>query len=368
MLETTQGFIHTFSLESEISEAAFIRLKEVYVKDKEFFYNSTQNRWVLQSYAYNGVRIEIYEYNAADKRYNGKKGKKRALIYVNMYKLLKPGTKYGAVGSIEDITEAYKKLLCIIEDIYFKTGVDLAEKVDINRMDVTIDVVTPDDIFSREIIRISELVQLKKGFHHWVPKKDAENYNPLWKEENATFFFNHNQGIEAKMYLKSSDPEIVEQLPEEIIGKSLLRFELALQQDFFRLNEYYTGKFDMGRVLLAILVRITKDAKELLKTYLFAVLDTGDILSGAYLKRVIDGKTGSKVAKKEKMLKYVDYINGVGNCEEYCVSKKTKESFKEFGISPFYSNVGPYIIPSFSKILENCYDEQQFLKSWVKAL
>lgn len=354
-----KGFIHTFSLETKVSDTNLSVIKESYEKEGGYFFNGDKNIGVLSAYAQEGVRIEFEQCDYREIRYDKEKREKKALLVVNPYKILHPGEKYGAVLEKDDLYNVQNKLNEVVQDIYDRTGIDLFDPdyIKVKRVDCTYDVVTPSEEYSKEIIRIAQHAVLPYGYKHWTMGNEEE-HNPEWRPENAMFMYNHSQEIESKLYNKKQDSSVEGYLPKEYDTKGLIRYELTLKRKFLKKEGYVTKEFNAHTDIFPLLVNVTEDAEWLLYTYLTGNLDSGAMLSKRILKKYISIKCAGKNAKMQKMLTYVDYINSSENDSVYKVSPKVQSYFWELGISPIcVSEQCPYI-PSFSDLLTGTVDEE----------
>lgn len=360
-MERNKGFIHTFSLETKVSNTGISIIKESYEKDGGYFFNGDKNIGVLSAYAQEGVRIEFEQCDWREIHYEKKEKKreKKALLVVNPYKVLHPGEKYGAVLEQDDLYNVQKKLNEVVKDIYDRTGIDLFDPdfIKVKRIDCTYDVVTPSEEYSKEIIRIAQHAELPYGYKHWKPGSEKE-CNPEWRPENAMFMYNHNQEVESKLYNKKQDKSVVGYLPEEYNTKGLLRYELTLKRNFLKKKGYVTKEFNAYTDIFPLLVNIIENAERLLCDYLTGILDSGAIFSEKILKKYISVKCIGKGAKMKKMLSYVEYMNSPKSNTEYKVSSKVQSYFVEMGISPIFASEQCPYIPSFSDLLLGRVDNE----------
>lgn len=353
------GFIHTFSLETKVSKTDLLKLKDNYEKDGGYFHNGKKNIEVLSAYANEGIRIEFEQCEWKSIHYDPQKREKKVLLVINPYKMLHHGEKYGAVLEKKELLSVQKKLVEVVQEIHNRTGVDLfdPEYVKIKRVDCTYDVVTPSEEYSQEIIRIAKHTELPKGYKHWKPC-DVEQTNLNWRPENAMFMYNHNQEVESKIYNKKQDDLVKEYLPDDYVDKGLLRYELTLKRNFLKKQGYITKEFNVYTEIFLLLNKIIENSESLLYTYLVGKLDSGAMLSKRILKKYVSMKCSAKKAKKQKMLAYIDYMNGTAYGGDNKVTQKVKTYFAELGISPIYASEQCPYIPSFSDLLLGKVDNE----------
>lgn len=358
-----KGFIHTFGVTKKISEEQFTKLKTGYA-NAGFFYEGDKKHWVIGCYSDKGVRLEISFCSNKERKYDKERPKKVLMVFT-VYKMLHNGKKMGAIRETEDLVQAYKNMITILKEIYEKSGVDLWENAKISRVDVTYDIITPSEMYSKEIIRLAKKVILKKGFNFWIPEKD-EGYNEQWGTENATFIYNHSQEIEAKLYDKRNDKDADDELKMELGEKGLVRFEVSLKRNYLKENGYVEGKYIDPQTIPLLLINIMKDSEEILGKYFADVLDTGAMMSKKVLQSYISNVCGSKDKRREKMLDYVEWVNAEKRSERYEGSDSATKLFKKWGLSPVYSRKECPYIPSFRKLLEleEC-DESKWL-CWAR--
>ena len=131
-------------------------------------------------------------------------------LVVTPYKLLHPGKSMGAITTVEDMGKALITLGKILEQIKMDTGINLVsdasniQKYKIQRVDLTCDVKTPSDDYSKEIIAASKVAKLPYGYTRCdVSKDDIEMYG--WKRDDACSFYNKNQDVYIKIYNKKEN-------------------------------------------------------------------------------------------------------------------------------------------------------------------
>lgn len=357
------GFIHTFSLETKISYDDFMKLKNTYTN---MFWNSEILGHIIPDYANQGLRIEINNRCNDEIRYDKEHHRKKVNLIFTLYKLLYPGEGMGKLTEKPDIVEAYKKIIDLLKDIAEKSGVDLWRCTKVKRVDVTHDVITPSEEYSREIIRIAKKVLLPYGYEFWEPSgvdKKAKD----WDVENAVFFNNHNQEIEAKLYNKKQDKEVFEQLPEDVKDSGLIRFELTLKRNFLKRKQYIQDGVIEDRDLVRMLIAITEDSGQLLSDYMGDVLSNGEMLSKRILIAYIRRKYKGKEKRIDKMLTYIKLRNegAVGDVSKYgslVRIRNVEKHFKKLNVSPIYTQKQCPYVPSFDKLFNDLTPDLNFLR------
>jgi hypothetical protein len=346
-------------MKSKIDAGEFNKLVSMYPN----IWSKGNRNYVLGDYAENGMRITIYPCTEVERQMDKEHCLNKVEIIFTMYKLLHPGCSMGYVTEKEDIIAAVKKIGELMSEIYEKSQVDFLKRAKINRVDVTCDVMTPSDDYSKEIVRIAKKVVVPYGYNVWEPSKEDQKEHPEWSSDNAAFFNNHSLEIAFKLYNKKEDHNLDMDFQEKLGSEGLVRFELTLKRNFLKKNRYI-GKNAIALPDIArTLVDITSDAAFLLKEYMGNVLSTGDMLSNRILKKYIKRKCGNKIGKAEKMVKYADCISK-GKSDAYGSDKriyKVLQYFEELEVSPMYTiDKCPYV-PSFEKLISGDGIEQKLL-------
>ncbi len=355
------GFIHTFSLETKISYDSFIKLKEAY---KNMFWNSNKQEHIIPDYADYGLRIGIKNRCNKEIRYDKEHHKKKVTMIFTLYKLLYPGESMGQLTEKQDIIRACEKIVDLLRDVADKSGVELWRCVKVKRVDVTHDVITPSEEYSRELIKIAKKALLPYGYTFWEPSEVEKNTKD-WDVDNAVFFNNHNQEIEAKIYNKKADKDVADQLSKDIKDRGLVRFELALKRRFLREERYIQDNVIDIRDLEQILSLITEDSGDLLSEYMGRVLSNGEMLSKKVLIAYIQKKYKGKEKRIDNMMFYIELKNQKGDVNKYGSSKSIRnieKHFEKINVSPIYTRKECPYIPSFDKLLNDLSPNQKFLR------
>lgn len=112
----------------------------------------------INEFSDKGVRLVIRDLEKQRKRFE--KVTTEVEIIVTPYKLLHNGEALGRLTTEEEYTEAIQELRKILHEIWDTTEVDLQD-AELNRIDVTYDIVTPSQKYTREIIAALKVMHLK---------------------------------------------------------------------------------------------------------------------------------------------------------------------------------------------------------------
>jgi hypothetical protein len=194
-------------------------------------------------------------------------------------------------------------------------------------------------------------IALKKYGYELLNLNTIEEKREDWKDENAVFFHNDNQEVQAKIYNKMEDMKIH---GYDTVGYAgLLRFELALKRHFMKDNGYIREKFITAENLPDALNGILAHAPELMQKYIADPLWSGAMVSKDQQKKEIrrycNYKTDS--AKYKKMIAYRKACNRAKSMENVKENPTAERSFREMGLSPLYCSEEAGRSPSFSDLL-----------------
>lgn len=357
-------FIHTFSVIRYFSAQEHSDFKNTY--GSNYFFNSDNHRFVMSKYADNGLRMEVKKRGDQERKYDPLHRKYKAKIIITPHKLLNPGKNMGKLISHADIEAACNRLKSIIAEIEAESGTNLWQDVELHRVDITKDVVTPSDLYSAEIIKASKQAVYKCGYKVFKPQ-ESEDYNPEWSTEDSTLFYSHSQEIEAKIYNKLHDLSEMERI--DYVKYGLIRFELSLKRTRL-IDSYGIGNpLSLGE-LPNLLCRITDDGAILLDKYIVQTLYPGAMLSRSVLRKYLQFEYGNKEKRIEKMWGYSSWVTKMPpkyhNLYDAAESKiaNRRKCFKALSVSPVYvSGKCPYI-PSFSDLLNGTVDQWLLNFAW----
>lgn len=347
--EIMKSFIHTFCIKTKIDNDEYRKINAVY----QIEYYSNMHKHLLNTYKDRGLRIEIFQCKEIEVRMDKDNCWNKLNLIFTTYKLLHNGNRIGEVTEKHEIEEASKKVIMLLVDIYKKSGVDLLKRASINRVDVTKDIITPSDAYTKEIIRIAKETELPYGYKMWIPEENDKLIHPQWKVENAVFVNNHSQELEFKLYDKKADLEINKECTDFLENKSWLRIELTMKKKMLKKQGYVKSDIITVEIVKDMLQAITVDADYLLINYIGGILSPVDNLSKKILTKYIKYECGSKVRRAEKMIKYIECMKN-GKIDSYGSVKAVSNIETEFeilGISPIYSKVECPYIPSVEKLI-----------------
>lgn len=158
-------FIHTFSMIKVFKKREEVeQLWKIYNQK-----NITEKKvFRINEFSDKGVRLVIRDLEKQRKRFE--KVTTEVEIIVTPYKLLHNGEALGRLTTEEEYTEAIQELRKILHEIWDTTEVDLQD-AELNRIDVTYDIVTPSQKYTREIIAALKVMHLKNGYPPGIPVK-----------------------------------------------------------------------------------------------------------------------------------------------------------------------------------------------------
>lgn len=224
---------------------------------------------------------------------------------------------------------------------------DLLEEAKLKRIGLTKDIVTPSEEYSHEVIRLAKLALGKYGYHLWSAE-ELETRKEEWKDENAVFFYNHNQELEEKMYNKKAD--LILQGYDTADIPSIIRFELTLKRKFMKLQGWIREEYGTPKELPVVLTTALAQAPDLMRQHITDPLWSGETLSKDRQKKRIRCHCKRKTAKYKRMMDYRRKCNSgkTINAGEYAA---TRRYFAEIQMSPLYTTETVGCIPAFGELL-----------------
>lgn len=201
----------------------------------------------------------------------------------------------GRLTTEEEYTEAIQELRKILHEIWDTTGVDLQD-TELNRIDVTYDIVTPSQKYTREIIAALKVMHLKNGYTP-ISKEilDKNNWDPSISYCYCISTGKHNAQI--KIYDKAKNLKDFGYMDamDSIQGKGLLRFEVTLNKFKKKYKQYDANTIEKA------LSKTLRHAKEIYFDYVILPLQhTQELLSKELLYRLIEKRING-MKKREKM-------------------------------------------------------------------
>ena len=348
-------FIHTFSVVTYVSTEE--RDKFLLVYSDDIFFNGKEKEWIFHKYTENGLRIYITYCNPKERKYDKEHRAYKVELIVTPAKLIYPNGGMKKLLKAEEYALAMEKLKEILQEIKSKSGIDLWNEAKLKRIDLTKDIETESDEYSKEIIRLSKLSLHKTGYHLWLPSKE-EIEKTGWAEEDSTMFYNHNQEVQAKIYNKLLDFKNIGVDVSDM--KGLVRFELSLKRNFLKNSGLIQKGNTPFEALAEVFAYVLKGAEELMQTHVVGPLWSGNFLSRRIQKKYIKKLCKSKESKMEKMLKYRDDCRGGISIAD----GKVMDYFEEISLSPLYTNKEIPYIPSFACLLSE--EENEEIKRFVE--
>lgn len=350
-----EEFIHTFSAKTHLFTKEKDSLTRAY--NDKIFYDSEHKVLVLYKYAENGLRIEIEFNSKPEKKYDKEHHEYKVELIITPAKLLYPGEVMAKLYTIDEYKLAFEKLDAILREIELYSGVSLWKEAKIQRVDVTKDIETESDEYSKEVIRLSKLALHKTGYHLWIPtKEDIEKTG--WAEEDSTMFYNHNQEVSSKIYNKLTD--LKNQNCDTVGIKGLLRFELTLKRNFLKNNGLIKSGHNQFTDLGKLFSILMDNSEALMQRHVIGPMWNGNFLNKKLQKKYIKNHYGKDSSEYRKMLEYRD------DCENGIVIKsgKVTDYFNEIELSPLHTSKEFDYIPSFACLLGK--EENEKIKKFVE--
>lgn len=341
-------FIHTFSLNAHLFSWEKDKLEESY--REHFFYNSKEQVLVLSKYAERGVRLHIKFNPLAEQKYDKQHRDCKIEIIVTPAKLLYRGEAMRKLVAKEEYVAACIELRNIINEIERQSGINLWREVKIKRIDITKDVLTPNEKYSDEVIRLAKKAMVKAGCHIWKPS-ELDVLQSGYQEKDSILFFNHNQGVNSKIYNKVSD--LKKSYAEYSPDHGLIRFEVSLMRKYLKTNQLITTDYIELNDIQRLLCDVVDSAERLLKAYTVEAFLDGYMVPKKLQKKVIQRYCNHKPGRYERMLAYRDaYNKGKESIVDPKKRERIAEHYAKIGLSPIYTAPELEFIPSFSDMLE----------------
>lgn len=291
-------FIHTFSMIKVFKKREEVeQLWKIYNQK-----NITEKKvFRINEFSDKGVRLVIRDLEKQRKRFE--KVTTEVEIIVTPYKLLHNGEALGRLTTEEEYTEAIQELRKILHEIWDTTEVDLQD-AELNRIDVTYDIVTPSQKYTREIIAALKVMHLKNGYTP-ISKEilDKNNWDPSISYCYCISTGKHNAQI--KIYDKAKNLKDFGYMDamDSIQGKGLLRFEVTLNKFKKKYKQYDANTIEKA------LSKTLRHAKEIYFDYVILPLQhTQELLSKELLYRLIEKRING-MKKREKMKECIVLCN-----------------------------------------------------------
>ncbi len=301
-----------------------------------------------------GLRIKIYKRTQDEIRYDKYHRDVWAELIVTPYKLICNGTPMGELTTAEEYDQATNCLGNLLLTIEKETGIGFLD-AEIYRIDLTYDVITPSQTYTKEIIAAMKVCPLPYGYIVSIPSDEILEANK-WKTENAFLYTNHHQHFGIKLYDKEQNLLDYDKDIQFLKSKGILRFEISLSRKYLKKNKYI-----VRRNCLYTLLAVLEDADLIYQRYIIEPLDFGDMFSKDILLRYLYHKAGTKEKLFERMLYCVENAweskkRGVPMENDFMGSIKSTNNilrhFRELDVSPVPLAPECPHIPSVSKMIE----------------
>jgi hypothetical protein len=314
-----------------------------------------ERKRVFSKYADKGFRMEIDYADPLVKKYDDRHRAYKAEWIVTPAKLLYPGQAMKKLYTFEEYKKACTELEIILNEIKKDSGVDLLDEAKLRRIDVAHDIESPEEAFTKEVIRLAKKALAQTGYTLMKPVEE-EKKKEEWKDENAAFYFSKSQGVSCKIYNKKEDMRIHNYDDGNLSG--LLRFELALQRKFLKAQKYMLEEYLTTEELPYILGNVMLYAPVLMQKHITTPLWSGAMLSRDLQKKYIKIHCKGKKAKFEKMMAYRKEANRKTSMREVDDNLTVEGYFEEMELSPLCVSDEIKYVPAFSDLLNGTENER----------
>lgn len=360
-------FVHTFSLKRLIPSEEFD--PGLLKRDDLFFYVEDEKKWVLKGYDDTGIRVELKALNneSALRKYDNTHPRYEVETIVTPGRIIDAHPRINGLTDSDKIQAACEKLKCLTDSIFESTGIELLHKAKLYRVDVTKDVLTPNDFYSHEIIKAAKHSLKNSNYRLYNP---ATNINCVvyWRLEDSMMF--KGKKFWAKIYNKKRDlslnKERYEQELEALEEYGLLRFEISLLRDFLR-DSYGAKGFVEIEKLAEIICSITKDASSLMEKCFVRLFYEGAMVSRSVMKKIIERrrKKGQWSRTVKNMMEFSDWITHTDpevlrneEAENPLWDGSLIQRFETIGLSAVHVDKKTPYIPSFSDLIHDEIDSK----------
>lgn len=353
-------FVHTFSVKRLIAKEEHASLFGG--KQSLFFWNKIKNIWVLKGHEGSGLRAEIRPLKNKDplRSFNSEHPQYEIEIIVTLAKLLNPDTNLGGLTTKDEIELACKNLGILVKGIEEISKVDLFQRAKLYRVDLTKDIITPNDLYTHEIVRAAKKSINRYGYEGYDPRQHLD-YTFTWKDEDSMMF--KSKKVWGKLYNKRRDLSLnkCQSEIEKLGDYGLLRFEISILRDILR-DDYSAKGYITLETLPQILYALTADGNMLLDKYLVKTFYKGAMLSKSILKRRLKCEKGLWSKTIDSMIDFSDWVTLMKpeDLTYYDIPVGISIAISRFlnlNLSPVQvSKLCPYI-PSFSDMLNGTIDD-----------
>lgn len=364
-------FIHTFSIKRPITEEEYALLFGN--THALFFWNSKKDIWVLKGHEGSGLRAEIrpLKNDCPSRVFNRNHPRYEIEIIVTLAKLLNHDTNLGGLTSKAEIELACENLGIIVKSIEEISKVNLLQEAKLYRVDLTKDIITPNDLYTHEIIEAAKKSINRYGYERHDPREHLD-YTLSWKDEDSMMF--KSEKVWGKLYNKKRDLLLNKHQSEiETLGDyGLLRFEISLLRDILR-DDYNAKGFITLEELPQILYSLIADGNMLLDKYLVKTFYKGAMLSKSILKKRLKCEKGLRVKTVDSMTNFSEWVTWMKpeNLKYYDIPDGISAKISRFAnlnLSPVQvSKLCPYI-PSFSDMLNETVDDDLLNFAWRETV
>lgn len=358
---TPRYFIHTFSFECCLSYSDAEKLWTTY--SSSIIKNDNGN-CIITHFSKNGLRI-VLEYRTANEiRFDKDHAEIKVEWIVTPYKVLHEGEPMGTITDMQDMEKVIVLLKEMCEAVINDSHIATIKKIKLKRVDLTLDVATPSQAYTHQILDVCKATALPYGYTFWN-MTEYQREQKGWDERSSCLYQNKSCGIQGKIYDKNKNLQDFNYPPVWTGSKSgLLRFEITLKRKLLKKLGYWFPDEQIKTIYC-----IMRDADALFEKYFLEIFDNGDMLSTSlydkYIRQII--KT-SKNVNDMKMLNN-HYVFCRKNRTEFMpedfprsqkVLRRILKLHQSIGLSPIsLSEDCPYI-PSFRKMFHEEVDEILF--------
>lgn len=357
-------FIHTFSLSVNITYEELSKLYIYRWMPLDNAYKGKKYMATITEFCKEGLQLQIKERTNQEIIYDKEHRPLRMDLIVTPYKLLHPDKCLGKITEIQEMKKAIKALEILIDKVQEDTGILIRRNLKIERVDITCDVVTPSDEYSKEIIAVFKTIRLPYGYHRSIlSEEDIDEY--CLKSEDGSLFYNKSQNLFAKVYDKKENIKNREEY-QEFQKEGLVRYEIELTRKYLK-----QAKILENENVYTCILNVMQFAEDIFMGFLIDAINDMPMLSGKVLNDYLELKYSGKEKTLEKLRQFSKMAfyckkRGLEFSPEQCgMSHKAfhncYKKFIDMGISPIpLDDACPYI-PSVESMLN-----EEIEKKWLR--
>ena len=312
-------FIHTLSLSNNITYEQMQTLCHAY-KGITSYDDLQKKKFTITEFDKKGFRIILKKRTDKEIRFDSTHRQIQAEMIANPYKLLHNGEALGQISNQKDFIFSTQELFGILNQINEQCFVDLYPGFKIERVDITGDIMTPSNKYTKEIISASKVNQLTYGCQYKNPT-DEECLQNGWDPENANLFCNNSQGVYAKIYDKRQNLTDLGHDVSRFSDRGLIRYEISLSRKYLK-KQGYLHNDD----ILYCYDSVMKYASVIMMDFFVRNGSPNDMMSFTLIEKFLWKKLKTKLKRIDNMIVFE-------KAAEACRKKKLLFCPKTLGIS-----------------------------------